>query len=39
LKRYRDDKSPAEADTIESLRDLLHRHIQGNETPGRPLGP
>ena len=25
LKRYRDDKSPAEADTIESVRVLLHQ--------------
>jgi DNA ligase-1 len=25
LKRYRDDKSPAKADTIDSLRLLLHR--------------
>ncbi|MGH9011810.1 MAG: hypothetical protein ACRDYF_18475 [Acidimicrobiia bacterium] len=36
LKRYREDKTPAEADTIESLRVLLRRADgQGEEAPGR----
>jgi DNA ligase-1 len=38
LKRYRDDKSPAEADTIDSVRALLGQHdVQGVEAPGRPV--
>jgi DNA ligase-1 len=37
LKRYREDKSPAEADTIESVRVLLHRpDAQAEEAPGHP---
>jgi DNA ligase-1 len=38
LKRYREDKSPAEADTIESVRVLSHRpDAQGEEAPGQPV--
>jgi DNA ligase 1 len=37
LKTYRSDKSPAEADTIESVRVLLHRtEAQAEEAPGHP---
>ncbi len=37
LKRYREDKSPAEADTIESVGVLLHRpDAQAEEAPGHP---
>jgi ATP-dependent DNA ligase len=40
LKRYREDKSPMEADTIESVRLLLHRpNAQGEEAPGHPAHP
>jgi DNA ligase-1 len=40
LKRYREDKSPAEADTIESLLVLLHRpDAQGEGAPGHPRTP
>jgi DNA ligase-1 len=36
LKRYREDKSPAEADTIESVQVLSHRpDAQGEDAPGQ----
>ncbi|MDQ1501566.1 MAG: ligase 1, partial [Actinomycetota bacterium] len=34
LKRYRDDKAPADADTIHSLRALLNRDDEGEKGPG-----
>lgn len=36
LKRYREDKSPAEADTVDSRRALLNRNGEGEKEPARP---
>ena len=40
LKRYRDDKPPAEADTLESLRGLLpFSDAESEEAPGATAAP
>jgi DNA ligase 1 len=39
VKRYRPDKSAAEADTIDDLRDLLRPSTAAPSSPAAPPGP